>query len=67
MTYMHQWFGALTGWAFLYGCFLGLWMPPPVRAWPSCPLPEHGPAPEPAAVVPLPTKGHASVDMAKAA
>ena len=67
MTYMYQWFGALTGWAFLYGCFVGLWMPPPVRAWPSCPISEHEPTTKPAEVVPLPTPKRKTVAMAKAA
>ncbi|MFD2110680.1 hypothetical protein [Thiorhodococcus fuscus] len=24
MTYVYQWFGAVTGYAFLYGCMLGM-------------------------------------------
>lgn len=27
MEYGYQWFGAMTGWAFVYGCVLGMLSP----------------------------------------
>ncbi|WP_200372785.1 hypothetical protein [Thiocystis violacea] len=31
MTYVYQSFGAMTGWAFIYGCLLGLASPATYR------------------------------------
>ena len=67
MTYMYQWFGALPGWPFLYGCFVGLWMPPPAQAWPACAITEQPPETKSAKVVALPTETRAPAALPKAA
>lgn len=35
MTYVYQSFGAMTGWAFVYGCLLGLASPATYRRHPA--------------------------------